>query len=85
MQEDISPVKVFEYMAFGVPFVSFDLLETRSVGGGAGAYAPARGRPGWPVSWSRCSAIRIVAPRWGASGVNGCATSLRGSTRRRST
>jgi hypothetical protein len=33
-------VKVFEYMAFGVPFVSFDLQETRSVGAGAGAYAP---------------------------------------------
>jgi glycosyltransferase involved in cell wall biosynthesis len=35
-------VKVFEYMAFGVPFVSFDLQETRSIGAGAGAYV----RPG---------------------------------------
>jgi glycosyltransferase involved in cell wall biosynthesis len=40
LQQDVSPVKVFEYMAFGVPFVSFDLLETRTVGAGAGAYAP---------------------------------------------
>jgi glycosyltransferase involved in cell wall biosynthesis len=40
LQQDVSPVKVFEYMAFGVPFVSFDLQETRSVGGGAGAYVP---------------------------------------------
>jgi len=40
LQADVSPVKVFEYMAFGVPFVSFDLQETRSVGGGAGAYVP---------------------------------------------
>jgi glycosyltransferase involved in cell wall biosynthesis len=40
LQQDVSPVKVFEYMAFGVPFVSFDLQETRSVGAGAGAYAP---------------------------------------------
>jgi glycosyltransferase involved in cell wall biosynthesis len=40
LQEDVSPVKVFEYMAFGVPFVSFDLQETRAVGGGAGAYVP---------------------------------------------
>ena len=40
LQDDVSPVKVFEYMAFGVPFVSFDLEETRSVGAGAGAYAP---------------------------------------------
>jgi glycosyltransferase involved in cell wall biosynthesis len=40
LQEDISPVKIFEYMAFGVPFVSFDLGETRSVGGDAGVYVP---------------------------------------------
>jgi len=39
LQEDVSPVKIFEYMAFGVPFVSFDLQETRSIGAGAGAYA----------------------------------------------
>jgi glycosyltransferase involved in cell wall biosynthesis len=38
LQEDVSPVKVFEYLAFGVPFVSFDLRETRSVGADAGAY-----------------------------------------------
>jgi len=42
LQDDVSPVKVFEYMAFGVPFVSFDLQETRSIGAGAGAYV----RPG---------------------------------------
>jgi|tagenome__1003787_1003787.scaffolds.fasta_scaffold20935073_2 glycosyltransferase involved in cell wall biosynthesis len=40
LQEEVSPVKVLEYMAFGVPFVSFDLQETRAVGTGAGAYAP---------------------------------------------
>lgn len=40
LQEDVSPVKVFEYMAFGVPFVSFDLQETRTVGAGAGIYVP---------------------------------------------
>jgi glycosyltransferase involved in cell wall biosynthesis len=37
LQEEVSPVKVMEYMAFGVPFVSFDLQETRRVGAGAGA------------------------------------------------
>jgi glycosyltransferase involved in cell wall biosynthesis len=40
LQEDVSPVKVFEYMAFGIPFVSFDVQETRAVGAGAGAYVP---------------------------------------------
>jgi glycosyltransferase involved in cell wall biosynthesis len=40
LQEEVSPVKVMEYMAFGVPFVSFDLGETRAIGAGAGAYVP---------------------------------------------
>jgi glycosyltransferase involved in cell wall biosynthesis len=40
LQEEVSPVKVMEYMAFGVPFVSFDLRETRALGGDAGAYVP---------------------------------------------
>lgn len=40
LQQDVSPIKVYEYMAFGVPFVSFDVQETRSVGAGAGAYVP---------------------------------------------
>jgi glycosyltransferase involved in cell wall biosynthesis len=42
LQEEVSPVKVLEYMAFGIPFVSFDLRETRAIGAGAGAYV----RPG---------------------------------------
>jgi len=29
-----------EYMAFGLPFVSFDLAETRALAGGAAVYAP---------------------------------------------
>jgi glycosyltransferase involved in cell wall biosynthesis len=41
LQEEVSPVKVLEYMAFGVPFVSFDLRETRAIGAGAGVLAPA--------------------------------------------
>lgn len=40
LQEEVSPVKVMEYMAFGVPFVSFDLQETRTIGVGAGVLVP---------------------------------------------
>ena len=40
LQGDVSPVKIFEYMAFGVAFVSFDLPETRTIGTGAGLFAP---------------------------------------------
>ena len=40
MEEIVSPVKGMEYMAFALPFVSFDLAETRALAGGAAAYAP---------------------------------------------
>src|SRR4051812_47318111 len=39
MEAIVSPVKVMEYMAFGLPFVSFDLTETRLLAAGAGLYA----------------------------------------------
>ena len=35
LQDEISPVKVIEYMAFGLPFVAFDVRETRAIGEGA--------------------------------------------------
>ena len=37
LQSEISPVKVLEYMAFGLPFVAFDVEETRVMGRGASA------------------------------------------------
>jgi glycosyltransferase involved in cell wall biosynthesis len=40
LEEIVSPVKAMEYMAFQLPFVAFDLKETRAVGGRAAAYAP---------------------------------------------
>ncbi|WP_448616167.1 glycosyltransferase family 4 protein [Modestobacter sp. URMC 112] len=40
LQQEVSPVKVLEYMAFGVPFVSFDLVETAAIGAGAGVLVP---------------------------------------------
>jgi glycosyltransferase involved in cell wall biosynthesis len=40
LQSEVSPVKALEYMAFGLPLVSFDLPETRTISEGAAAYAP---------------------------------------------
>lgn len=40
LQDEISPVKVLEYMAFGLPFVAFDVAETRAVGRGASVLVP---------------------------------------------
>jgi glycosyltransferase involved in cell wall biosynthesis len=40
LQGEISPVKVLEYMAFGLPFVAFDVAETRAMGQGASALVP---------------------------------------------
>ena len=39
LQEEVSPVKAIEYMAFGMPFVAFDLRETRAAAQNAAAYA----------------------------------------------
>lgn len=40
MQAEVSPVKATEYMACGLPFVSFDLEQTRVIGEGAAWFAP---------------------------------------------
>ena len=40
LQGEVSPVKAVEYMAFGLPFVAFDLPETRRTGGDAAVFAP---------------------------------------------
>jgi glycosyltransferase involved in cell wall biosynthesis len=41
LQSDVSPVKLYEYMAFGLPVVAFDLQETRAVSDGAAVLAEA--------------------------------------------
>ncbi|MGH3453961.1 MAG: glycosyltransferase family 4 protein [Nocardioidaceae bacterium] len=38
LQSEVSPVKAMEYMAFGLPVVAFDLLETRRTVESAGVY-----------------------------------------------
>jgi glycosyltransferase involved in cell wall biosynthesis len=40
VEEFVTPVKAMEYMAFGLPFVAFDVAETRLIGGDAAALAP---------------------------------------------
>ena len=41
LQREVSPVKAMEYMAFGLPVVAFDLLETRRTVREAGVLVPA--------------------------------------------
>jgi glycosyltransferase involved in cell wall biosynthesis len=41
LEEFVTPVKAMEYMAFGLPFVAFDVAETRALAAGAAALAPA--------------------------------------------
>jgi glycosyltransferase involved in cell wall biosynthesis len=47
MEEIVSPVKGMEYMAFGLPFVTFDLTETRALAREAAVYAQPGDVPGF--------------------------------------
>jgi glycosyltransferase involved in cell wall biosynthesis len=49
LQNEISPVKVTEYMAFGLPFVAFNLRETQVLGEGSSVLVP----PGDIESYAR--------------------------------
>jgi glycosyltransferase involved in cell wall biosynthesis len=49
LQGEISPVKLLEYMAFGLPFVAFDIGETRVMGKDAAVLVP----PGDIESYAR--------------------------------
>jgi glycosyltransferase involved in cell wall biosynthesis len=49
LQPEVSPVKAMEYLAFGVPFVAFDLQETRATAEQAAAYVS----PGDPLALAR--------------------------------
>jgi glycosyltransferase involved in cell wall biosynthesis len=40
LQPEVTPVKGLEYMAHGLPFVAFDLEETRTMAGPAARYVP---------------------------------------------
>lgn len=49
LEDIVSPVKAMEYMAFGLPFVCFDLNETRTLAEGAAAYV----KPGDVAGFAR--------------------------------
>ena len=53
LEDIVSPVKGMEYMAFGLPFVAFDLKETRALAQGAAAYAPAEDLPAFAARIDR--------------------------------
>jgi len=59
LQSEVSPVKALEYMAFGLPLVSFDLPETRTICEGAAAYAP----PGDVQAHARAIDALLRSPR----------------------
>lgn len=46
LQQEVSPVKVMEYMAFGLPFVCFDLQESRRIAEGSAVLVPPGDLPG---------------------------------------
>src|SRR6266542_3434264 len=58
LQPEVSPVKGMEYMAFGVPFVAFDLEETRAMADGAALYLP----PGDTLTLARAIAELLDDP-----------------------
>ena len=58
LEEIVSPVKVMEYMAFALPFVAFDLKETRALAGSAACYA----RPGDDAEFARLIAELLDNP-----------------------
>lgn len=49
LEDLVSPVKGMEYMAFGLPFVAFDVAETRCMADGAAAYV----RPGDVLAFAK--------------------------------
>lgn len=68
LEDFVSPVKVMEYMAYGLPVVAFELLETTKILGGGGLYAS----PGDISGFADCIEALLADPaarrRLGATG-----------------
>jgi glycosyltransferase involved in cell wall biosynthesis len=72
LEEIVSPVKGMEYMAYGLPFVTFDLRETRALAGDAAAYSVSRDAAGLARLVDRLlddPALRAAMGRAGRRGV----------------
>jgi glycosyltransferase involved in cell wall biosynthesis len=69
LQEEVSPVKGMEYLAFGVPFVAFDLPQTRAMAGDAGSYVPRGDVSAFANEVVRLLEDRERAKRMGRAGV----------------
>ena len=60
LQADIAPVKLYEYMAFGLPVVAFDLPQTRALADGAAVLA----EPGDIGAHARAIDELMDRPHW---------------------
>jgi glycosyltransferase involved in cell wall biosynthesis len=58
LEDFVSPVKVMEYMAYGLPTVAFDLRETRKIVGPGALFAPA----GDTVAFADCIETLLANP-----------------------
>jgi glycosyltransferase involved in cell wall biosynthesis len=58
LEDFVSPVKVMEYMAYGLPTVAFDLRETRKIVGAGALFAP----PGDVVAFAECLETLLSDP-----------------------
>ncbi len=64
LQVEVSPVKVMEYMAQGLPVVCFDLQESRLLADGAGVFTPAGDVPAIATKVTSCWTIPPPASSW---------------------
>ena len=74
--DKISMNKVFEYMALGIPFVAFDLNETRRTAGDAGLYAADNSPKDLASKLLQLADDRDLAARMGEAGTARAAAEL---------
>ncbi len=67
LQEEVSPVKAMEYMTFGLPFVCFDLQESRRLAEGPPSSCPRVTSSSSPTRSSVCSTTPRRGAGWGST------------------
>lgn len=68
LKNKLSMIKIFEYMAFGLPLVLFDLVEGRRFGGRRGAIRQEQRSIGFCQAHGAIMRFRSVGAQLGASG-----------------